>query len=144
MNDSKEHINYDQQHDILYIHFNNDPKIGYEDEISPGIFLRKDEESDKVLGVIIMGYRKRMEGGRMMKWFHLKAKNNLLIPCCCHDNLRHTITAGSILRADLDEETDQYFFQYNGHEFCAGEKRDNDIVLYLDDEDVELDITTSV
>lgn len=66
MNDLKEHINYDQQHDILYIHFNDDPKIGYEDEISPGIFLRKDEESDKVLGIIILGYRKRMEGGKMM------------------------------------------------------------------------------
>ena len=58
MNAPKEHINYDKQHDILYIHFNY-PKIGYEDEISPGIFLRKDEETDEILGVIIMGYKKK-------------------------------------------------------------------------------------
>ena len=53
----REKVNYDNEHDVLYI-FIGPPKIAYEDEISPGIFLRKDDDTDEVIGVIIMGYKK--------------------------------------------------------------------------------------
>ncbi|SFA56116.1 Protein of unknown function [Parageobacillus thermantarcticus] len=52
-----EKINYDKEHDVLYI-FIGPPRMAYEDEVSPGIFLRKDDDTDEVIGAIIMGYRK--------------------------------------------------------------------------------------
>jgi uncharacterized protein YuzE len=50
-------INYDNDHDILYI-FIGPPKIAYEDEVYPGIFLRKDDDTDEVIGAVITGYKK--------------------------------------------------------------------------------------
>lgn len=52
-----ERIKYDSSHDILYVYC-GEPKYGYDDEIHPGIFLRKDDDTDEVIGAIIMGYRK--------------------------------------------------------------------------------------
>lgn len=43
MDDQGSHkINYDTEHDVLYIFFGA-PRFAYEDEISPGIYLRKDD-----------------------------------------------------------------------------------------------------
>lgn len=52
-----ETINYDKEHDVLYI-FLTHPRAAYEEEVSPGIFLRKDDDTDEVIGAIIMGYQK--------------------------------------------------------------------------------------
>ena|SRR5690606_3540150 len=49
-------INYDKEHDVLYI-FLCQPRAAYEEEVAPGIFLRKDDDTDEVIGAIIMGYR---------------------------------------------------------------------------------------
>jgi uncharacterized protein YuzE len=51
-------IKYDADHDVLYV-FLGEPHIGYEDEVSPGIFLRKSESTDEVIGVIIMNFTKK-------------------------------------------------------------------------------------
>jgi len=56
MNERK--VKYDAEHDVLYI-FIGQPRYGYEDEVYPGIFLRKDEDSDEVIGVIIMDFTKK-------------------------------------------------------------------------------------
>jgi uncharacterized protein YuzE len=53
---SNEKVQYDFEHDVLYI-FSGEPRAGYDDEVFPGIFLRKDE-TDEVIGVTIMGYRR--------------------------------------------------------------------------------------
>lgn len=53
---SFEKFNYDIEHDVLYV-FIAPPRIAYEDEVYPGIFLRKDDDTDEVLGAIIMGYK---------------------------------------------------------------------------------------
>lgn len=50
-------FNYDFEHDVLYV-FISPPRFAYEDEVYPGIFLRKDDDTDEVLGAIIMGYKK--------------------------------------------------------------------------------------
>lgn len=49
-------INYDQKYDILYI-FISPPSIAYEEEIKPGVFLRKDDDTDEVIGATISGYK---------------------------------------------------------------------------------------
>lgn len=55
--------NYDADHDVLYL-FIGHPQFGYEEETYPGIYLRRTEETDEVIGAIIMDYQKRLEGGR--------------------------------------------------------------------------------
>ncbi|MBA4601867.1 DUF2283 domain-containing protein [Thermoactinomyces mirandus] len=52
-----EKISYDMEHDVLYIFFGK-PRFGYEDEISPGIFIRKDDCTDEVIGAIVMDYQR--------------------------------------------------------------------------------------
>lgn len=52
-----EKIRYDNEHDVLYI-FLGAPRLAYDDEISPGIFLRKTDDTDEVVGAVIMDYRK--------------------------------------------------------------------------------------
>lgn len=53
---SQEKINYDNEHDVLYI-FITPPRMAYEDEVFPGIFLRKDDDTDEVIGAIITDYK---------------------------------------------------------------------------------------
>ncbi|MBA4542014.1 DUF2283 domain-containing protein [Thermoactinomyces daqus] len=47
-----ETVRYDEEHDVLYIFFGS-VAPGYEDEVYPGVFLRKSEETDEIIGVII-------------------------------------------------------------------------------------------
>ena len=56
MSGHKNAINYDNKYDILYI-FTATPRIAYEDEIEPGIFLRKDDTTDEIVGATISGYK---------------------------------------------------------------------------------------
>lgn len=51
-------VNYDEEHDILYI-FVGEPRVGYEDEVSQGLYLRFAEETGEIIGAIIMDYKKR-------------------------------------------------------------------------------------
>lgn len=51
-------IKYDKYHDTLYV-FWTEPKYGYEDEVAPGIFIRKDDNSDEPIGLIITAYLQR-------------------------------------------------------------------------------------
>ncbi|MEH7256685.1 MULTISPECIES: DUF2283 domain-containing protein [Bacillus cereus group] len=51
-------FNYDSDHDVLYVYF-GEPKISYDDETAPGIFLRLAEENDSLTGFIIMDYKKQ-------------------------------------------------------------------------------------
>ncbi|HFJ9435819.1 TPA: DUF2283 domain-containing protein [Bacillus cereus] len=53
-------VSYDTEHDVLYIFF-GDPRIAYEDEVSPGVFLRKDDDTDEVIGAIIMDYQRNSQ-----------------------------------------------------------------------------------
>lgn len=50
---------YDKRHDILYISLGN-PKPSYSDEILPGIFLRRDFETDEVTGLTILNLRSQL------------------------------------------------------------------------------------
>ncbi|EPZ37188.1 hypothetical protein JV16_01813 [Anoxybacillus ayderensis] len=49
---------YDYDHDVLYIYF-GEPKVSYDDEAAPGVFIRFSEEDDVITGVVIMDYKKR-------------------------------------------------------------------------------------
>lgn len=49
---------YDEEHDVLYLFF-GEPRVAYEDEVASGVFLRRDESTDEVVGVVIMGMRDR-------------------------------------------------------------------------------------
>ncbi|WP_416828210.1 DUF2283 domain-containing protein [Ectobacillus polymachus] len=56
VNNSK--FTYDHIHDVLYVYF-GDPRISYDDEVAPGIFIRFADADDTITGFIIMDYKKR-------------------------------------------------------------------------------------
>ncbi|NDK00575.1 DUF2283 domain-containing protein [Bacillus subtilis] len=49
---------YDNDHDILYLYF-GEPKVSYEDETAPGVFLSLSEDNDTLTGLIIMDFKKK-------------------------------------------------------------------------------------
>lgn len=49
---------YDYDHDVLYIYL-GEPKVSYDDEAAPGLFIRFSEEDDVITGIVIMDYKKR-------------------------------------------------------------------------------------
>ncbi|OEF99398.1 hypothetical protein BHF71_02095 [Vulcanibacillus modesticaldus] len=51
-------FNYDSEHDVLYVYF-GEPKISYEDETAPGVFIRIAESDETITGVIILDYKKK-------------------------------------------------------------------------------------
>lgn len=48
-------FDYDKKHDILYISV-GDPRPSYSDEILPGVFLRRDLDTDEISGVTILKF----------------------------------------------------------------------------------------
>jgi len=52
-------IYYDTEGDFLEIIFGIPPENSYADEIEQGIFISKDEKTDKAFAVGILGFRKR-------------------------------------------------------------------------------------
>ncbi|MEK6926255.1 MAG: DUF2283 domain-containing protein [Nanoarchaeota archaeon] len=51
-------ISYDENADFLEIFF-DEPTKCYADEIEPGIFVRRDEETNEVKSIGILSFRKR-------------------------------------------------------------------------------------
>ena len=65
---SNEHqISYDSFSDVLYISF-GDPSPGLADEGSDGNFIRIDPYTDEIVGITILGFKKR---------YKLKPENNI-------------------------------------------------------------------
>jgi len=54
-------IYYDEAGDFLEVTFGIPPKTEYTNEIEPGIFITKDEETDDVKGVGILSFKKRVQ-----------------------------------------------------------------------------------
>jgi|TARA_B100002003_G_C14018743_1_gene491335 hypothetical protein len=54
-------IYYDESGDFLEITFGVPPKTEYSDEIEPGVFITKDEETNEVKGVGILDFKKRVQ-----------------------------------------------------------------------------------
>ena len=52
-------IYYDPEADFLEIIFEAPPNDSHAEEIEPGIFLSKDEETDKIFAVGILSFKKR-------------------------------------------------------------------------------------
>lgn len=51
-------VRYDEEADLLEISI-GEPTQCYADEVEPGVFIRKDEETDEVKSVGILGFRQR-------------------------------------------------------------------------------------
>lgn len=51
-------VHYDESGDFLEISV-GEPVQCYAEEVEPGVFIRKDEKTDKVRGVGILGFKKR-------------------------------------------------------------------------------------
>ena len=51
-------VHYDEESDFLEISVGKPAKC-YADEVKPGIFLRKDEKTDEVKSIGILGFKKR-------------------------------------------------------------------------------------
>lgn len=58
VNDMK--FTYDSDHDVLYLYF-GEPRVSYEDEAAPGIFLSLSEDNDTLTGLIIFDFKKKKE-----------------------------------------------------------------------------------
>ena len=56
-------VRYDEEGDFLEIS-RGKPTSCYADEIKPGIFLRKDEATDEVKSIGILGFKKRIRRGK--------------------------------------------------------------------------------
>tara|TARA_Y100000034_G_C6902101_1_gene417480 strand:- start:3573 stop:3830 length:258 start_codon:yes stop_codon:yes gene_type:complete len=54
-------IYYDESGDFLEITFGVPPKTEYSNEIEPGVFITKDEETNEVKGVGILDFKKRVQ-----------------------------------------------------------------------------------
>ena len=59
-------IYYDEESDYLEI-FTGDPKTNYGEEVSEGITLFKEEETDEIIGVGILNFKKRAKSLREIK-----------------------------------------------------------------------------
>jgi len=54
-------IYYDEAGDFLEVTFGVPPETEYSDEIEPGVFITRDEETEEVKGIGILGFKKRVE-----------------------------------------------------------------------------------
>jgi len=54
-------IYYDEAGDFLEISFGLPPKTEYSDEIEPGVFITRDEETEEIKGIGILDFKKRTE-----------------------------------------------------------------------------------
>ena len=52
-------IYYDEAGDFLEITLGVPPKTEYSDEIEPGVFITKDEETNEIKGIGILDFKKR-------------------------------------------------------------------------------------
>jgi hypothetical protein len=52
-------IYYDPEGDFLEITLGTPPEKSYADEIEPGVFISKDEETDKAFAVGILSFKRR-------------------------------------------------------------------------------------
>jgi len=52
-------IYYDPEGDFLEITLMTPPEKSYSDETEPGVFISKDEETDKIFAIGILGFKKR-------------------------------------------------------------------------------------
>lgn len=51
-------VNYDKSHDVLYVYF-GEPRVSYEDETAPGVFVKYSEVDEVITGFIIVDYKKK-------------------------------------------------------------------------------------
>lgn len=54
-------IYYDEAGDFLEVTFGMPPKKEYSEEIEPGVFITKDEETNEIKGVGILSFKKRVQ-----------------------------------------------------------------------------------
>ena len=59
-------IYYDEEGDLLEISIGNPTKC-YADEIEPGVFLRKDEETNEIKSIAILAFKKRTKSLKDIK-----------------------------------------------------------------------------
>ncbi len=74
-------IYYDEEGDFLEITFGEPPKKSFADEIEPGVFITKEEETNKVTGVGILSFTKRVQVlKRILNQINLKLPLEISIP----------------------------------------------------------------
>lgn len=68
-------INYDKAHDVLYI-FVGPPKLATDEEILPNVYLRRAEDNNQPIGLIVMDFKNvDFEGIRDIIPFDLDFEN---------------------------------------------------------------------
>ena len=54
-------IYYDEEGDFLEITFVDPPKESYCEKLEPGVFVRKNEEDNQIIGIGILSFKKRTQ-----------------------------------------------------------------------------------
>tara|TARA_Y100000310_G_scaffold339442_2_gene432089 strand:- start:876 stop:1127 length:252 start_codon:yes stop_codon:yes gene_type:complete len=54
-------IYYDEAGDFLEVTFGVPPETEHSEEIEPGVFITRDEVSEEIKGIGILGFKKRVE-----------------------------------------------------------------------------------
>ena len=54
-------IYYDEQGDFLEVTFGVPPETEYSEEIEPGVFVTRDEETEEVKGIGVLGFKYRVD-----------------------------------------------------------------------------------
>lgn len=55
---SPHNCNYDERHDVLHIFLGNTSNSSADEEF-PGIYVKRDDRTNKVVGLTVMGFKKR-------------------------------------------------------------------------------------
>ncbi|MEK6859889.1 MAG: DUF2283 domain-containing protein [Nanoarchaeota archaeon] len=70
-------IYYDEESDFLEVFF-GEPSESYAEEVEPGIFVRRDDQTDKVTSINILSYKKRADVLRsLLKKINLRLPINI-------------------------------------------------------------------
>ena len=59
--DAPMNLTYDQKRDVLYLYY-GEPRPAISEEIEPGCLIRRDFETDEVVGVTVIGFAKGGSG----------------------------------------------------------------------------------
>lgn len=72
-------IYYNEEGDFLEIIFKIPPEKSYADEIEPGIFISRDEETDEIFAIGILSFKKRVEIlDKLLERFNLRLPLKIL------------------------------------------------------------------
>ncbi|MAH07115.1 hypothetical protein CMI38_02600 [Candidatus Pacearchaeota archaeon] len=71
-------IHYDPEADLLEILFRDSPNDGHSEEVGPGVFIHRVEETNEIYGIGIISFKKRPQVlGKILKKININLPINI-------------------------------------------------------------------